>query len=149
MSRALRFDHFGPPAEALQLVDVPQPNPGPGQVRLRLTHRAINPSDLLTVSGHYGRLPTLPAVPGFEAVGRIDALGEGVSGWQIGQRAIPRGGGGTWQEEIIVNAAQLLPVAEGVPDQSPAQVIGNPVTAILPNTSSSTSRTIPRSRNHG
>ena len=90
MSRALRFDHFGPPAEALQLVDVPQPNPGPGQVRLRLTHRAINPSDLLTVSGHYGRLPTLPAVPGFEAVGRIDALGEGVTGWQIGQRAIPR-----------------------------------------------------------
>ncbi len=129
MSRALRFEQFGPPAEALKLVDVPQANPGPGQVRLRLSHRAINPSDLYTVSGHYGRLPTLPAVPGFEAVGRIAALGEGVTGWQIGQRAIPLSSGGTWQEEVLVNVAQLLPVAEGVPDQSAAQFVVNPVTA--------------------
>lgn len=129
MPRALRFEEFGPPADALQLVDVPQLSPGPGQVRVRLSHRAINPSDLLTVSGHYGRLPTLPAVPGFEAVGRIDALGEGVAGWQLGQRAIPLGSSGTWQEEIVTNAAQLLPVADGVPDQSAAQFIVNPVTA--------------------
>ncbi len=129
MPRALQFETFGPPADVLKLVDLPQLDPGPGQVRLRLTHRSINPSDLVTVSGHYGRLPTLPAVPGFEAVGRIDALGDGVTGWQVGQRAIPLGSGGTWQEEILINAAQLLPVAEGVADQSAAQFVVNPVTA--------------------
>lgn len=129
MPRALQFDQFGPPAEMLNLVDMPRLDPGPGQVRLRLSHRSINPSDLLTVSGQYGRLPSLPAVPGFEAVGRINALGDGVTGWQIGQRAIPLGAGGAWQEEILVNAAQLLPVADSVPDRSAAQFVVNPVTA--------------------
>ena len=129
MPRALRFERFGSPAEALQLVDVPQIDPGPGQVRLRLTYRPINPSDLVTVSGHYGRLPTLPAVPGFEGVGVVDALGEGVTGWQIGQRAIPMSAGGTWQEEVVLGASQLLPVADGVSDQSAAQFVVNPVTA--------------------
>ena len=78
--RAIRFSRFGPPAEVLSLEELPLPEPGPGQVRLRLTHRSINPSDLLTVSGEYGRLPRLPATPGFEAVGRVEALGEGVRG---------------------------------------------------------------------
>ena len=54
--RAIRFEQFGPPAEVLRLAELPTPEPGPGKARLRLTHRPINPSDLLTVSGEYGRL---------------------------------------------------------------------------------------------
>ena len=59
--RVLRFEKFGPPADVLHLEDLPTPQPRPNQVRLRLTYRPINPSDLLTISGEYGRLPRLPA----------------------------------------------------------------------------------------
>ena len=127
--RAIRFHQFGPPAEVLHLEDVPDEEPGPGQVRLRLTHRSINPSDLLTVSGHYGRLPRLPATPGLEGVGRVEALGEGVAGWRAGDRVIPLGAAGTWRESVIVNSAQLLPVPDAVGDETAAQFVVNPITA--------------------
>ncbi|CUS04614.2 Alcohol dehydrogenase, zinc-binding domain protein [Candidatus Promineifilum breve] len=127
--RAIRFSRFGPPAEVLSLEELPLPEPGPGQVRLRLTHRSINPSDLLTVSGEYGRLPRLPATPGFEAVGRVEALGEGVRGLPIGTRVVPLGVGGTWAESATAAAALLLPVPEAVSDAAAAQFVVNPVTA--------------------
>lgn len=127
--RALRFEKFGPPADVLHLEDLPLPQPRSNQVRLRLTHRPINPSDLLTISGEYGRLPRLPATPGFEAVGRVEALGDEVTGWNTGARVVPLTGGGTWCESIVVNAAALVPVPDNVSDQAAAQLIANPVTA--------------------
>ncbi len=128
-ARVLRFHHFGPPAEVLQLEHQPVEEPGPGQVRLRLSHRPINPSDLLTIAGQYGRLPRLPAIPGLEGAGRVEALGEGVRGWRVGDRAIPLGAGGTWRESQLVAAAGLLPVPNTVDDATAAQFVVNPVTA--------------------
>ncbi len=127
--RAIRFHHFGPPGKVLQLEELPDEQPGPGQVRLRLTHRSINPSDLLTINGHYGRLPRLPATPGLEGAGRVDALGAGVTGWGVGDRAIPLGAAGTWRESLVVAANQLLPVPDAVGDETAAQFVVNPVTA--------------------
>lgn len=127
--RAIRFERFGPPAEVLSLTEMPPPEPGPGQVRLRLSHRPINPSDLLTVSGEYGRLPRLPATPGFEAVGRVESLGDGVRGWEVGARAVPLSAGGTWCDSIVADAAYLLPVPDAVSDAAAAQFVVNPVTA--------------------
>ena len=75
--KALVFDRFGEPSEVLQLQNVPLAEPGPGQVRVRMLASPINPSDLLMVRGQYGRLPTLPATPGFEGVGVIEAAGPG------------------------------------------------------------------------
>ncbi len=102
--RAIRFDRFGPPAEVLYLTDWPVPEPGPGQVRLRLTHRPINPSDLLTVSGEYGSLPRLPATPGFEGVGRVEALGEGTRGLAAGKVELKERRTGN-REELSAEAA--------------------------------------------
>ena len=127
--RAIRFERFGPPAEVLHLMDVPAPEPGPGQVRLRLTHRPINPSDLLTVSGEYGALPRLPATPGFEGVGRVEALGEGTRGIAPGMRVVPLSAGGTWRESAVADAAMLVPVPDAVSDAAAAQFVVNPVTA--------------------
>ena len=130
--RAIQFSQFGLPIDVLNLVDLPLPEPGPGQVRLRLTHRPINPSDFSTIRGEYGRLPQLPAVPGLEGTGTIDALGTGVSGLQIGQRVIPLGiSTGSWAEYGLANAALLLPVPDGLPDQTAAQFLANPVSAWL------------------
>lgn len=127
---AIQFAQFGEPTTVLSLTDLPIPEPGPGEVRLRLTHRPINPSDLETIRGRYGRLPKLPATPGLEATGVVDALGEGVTGFQVGQRVIPMGlRGGTWAEYGIASGQWLIPVADGVSDETAAQFLGNPVTA--------------------
>ncbi len=127
--RRVEFSAFGEPAEVLRVTEVPEPDVPAGKVRIRLTHRPINPSDMSTVRGLYGRLPKLPGTPGLEGMGVIDALGEGVSKWQVGQRVVPLGIPGTWQEMIIAGATAVLPVPKEVSDQTAAQFVVNPVTA--------------------
>jgi len=69
----------------LRVVERPISEPGPGQVRIRVEACGICHTDAATISGAYPGL-TLPRVPGHEVVGRIEALGSGVSRWKIGQR---------------------------------------------------------------
>src|SRR5262245_48328087 len=69
----------------LRVVERQVAEPGPGQVRIRVEACGICHSDAATVTGTYPGL-TLPRVPGHEVVGRIEALGSGVSKWKIGQR---------------------------------------------------------------
>jgi len=69
----------------LRIVERPVSEPGPGQVRIRVEACGICHTDAATVMGAYPGL-TLPRVPGHEVVGRIEALGAGVSRWKIGQR---------------------------------------------------------------
>jgi D-arabinose 1-dehydrogenase-like Zn-dependent alcohol dehydrogenase len=69
----------------LELVERPIAEPGAGQVRIRIEACGICHTDAATVTGAYPGL-TLPRVPGHEVVGRIEALGSGVSKWKIGQR---------------------------------------------------------------
>src|SRR5580698_4493123 len=69
----------------LRLVERPIKEPGPGQVRIRVEACGVCHSDAATVMGIWPGL-TLPRVPGHEVVGRIEALGTGVTKWKIGQR---------------------------------------------------------------
>ncbi|HET8999798.1 MAG TPA: alcohol dehydrogenase catalytic domain-containing protein, partial [bacterium] len=69
----------------LRVVERPIPEPGVGQVRIRVEACGVCHTDAATVMGIYPGL-TLPRVPGHEVVGRIEALGSGVSRWKIGQR---------------------------------------------------------------
>src|SRR5262245_10237125 len=69
----------------LRVVERPVSEPGFGQVRIRVEACGICHTDSATVTGMYPGL-TLPRVPGHEVVGRIEALGAGVSRWKIGQR---------------------------------------------------------------
>src|SRR5580700_7935790 len=69
----------------LRVVERTIPEPGAGQVRIRVEACGICHTDASTVSGIYPGL-SLPRVPGHEVVGRIEALGKGVSRWRVGQR---------------------------------------------------------------
>src|SRR5438105_15605098 len=94
--KALVFESYGEPTQVLQLREVPLPEPGRNQLRVHMLASPINPSDLLTVRGDYGRTAPLPATPGYEGVGVIDAVGPGlfklVRGLRPGRRvAVPSG----------------------------------------------------------
>lgn len=127
--KSVRFYEFGNPAELLRVEDVPQPEPGANQVLVRMRARPINPSDLLTVRGFYGALPKLPATPGLEGMGEVAAVGEGVTNLRAGQRVIPLGVGGTWQEYLLADPMQLIPVPDSISNQTAAQFVVNPLTA--------------------
>ncbi len=127
--RSLRFEQFGVPAEVLRLTDIPTPTPKAGEVLVRMRARGINPSDLLQVRGLYGVLPRLPATGGQEGMGVVEAVGEGVETVRPGQRVIPLGVIGTWQEYLTAPAAQLIPVPDSMSDGAAAQFVVNPLTA--------------------
>jgi NADPH:quinone reductase len=134
--RALVFERFGDPADVLQLRDVPLPEPGPGEVRVRMRASPINPSDIMVVRGGYGRLPSLPATPGFEGVGLIDAVGRGwlakLRGLRPGRRvAVLNAAGGNWQEAVVIPARQAVPVPDELPDEQVASFFVNPATALV------------------
>jgi propanol-preferring alcohol dehydrogenase len=84
MKRTYRAVEVSAPGN-LHLVERPIVEPGAGQVRIRVEACGICHTDAATVTGTYPGL-TLPRVPGHEVVGRIEALGSGVSRWKIGQR---------------------------------------------------------------
>lgn len=128
--RALVHDSFGDPAEVLAVREVPLPEPGPGQVRVRLVASPIHNHDLWTVRGTYGYKPELPARSGTEAVGVVDALGEGVTTLALGQRVATGGTFGAWAEYFTAPAAGLIPVPEGLPDETAAQLVSMPFSAI-------------------
>ena len=129
--RALRFHETGDPLQALRLEEAPMPQPGPGEVRLRMLARPINPSDLLQVQGVYGRKPPLPATAGLEGLGVVDAVGEGVRGWSIGQRALPMGAQGTWADQLVTPASNLYAVPDALSEDQACQAVVNPLTAWL------------------
>jgi len=122
---------FGEPAEVLALGDSPIPQPGPGEVRIKTLLASIHNHDLWTVRGRYGYKPTLPAIGGSEAVGIVEALGEGVQGITIGQRVMAASVHGTWAEYFIAPARMVIPVPDGIADEAAAQLIAMPLSALM------------------
>src|SRR4051794_20632989 len=118
---AVVCDRWGDPEEVLHLGDVPEPTPGRGEVRVRMLASPINPSDLLMVRGQYGRQPPLPATPGFEGVGVVEA-GSGLLARRVmGRRVAVLGGTtGNWQEKVVIPARQAVPVPRELSDEQAA-----------------------------
>ncbi len=128
--RALVQHQFGDPAEVLAVEEVELPEPGPGQVRLKVVLSPIHNHDLWTVSGNYGFKPEMPARAGTEALGTVDALGEGVEGLAVGQRVVSASTFGVWAEYVVVPARAVVPVPDAVTDEAAAQLVSMPVSAI-------------------
>ena len=121
---------FGNPVEVLQAGERPLPYPGEGEVRIRTLLSPIHNHDLWTVRGQYGYKPQLPAIGGSEAVGIVDALGEGVEGIAVGQRVAAASVHGTWAEYFIAPSLLVVPMPDAIPDQAAAQLIAMPFSAI-------------------
>jgi NADPH2:quinone reductase len=129
--RAVVAATMGEPSDVLHLQTCPIPEPGPGQVRIRVTAVPVEASDLHTIRGRYGFTPEFPTVPGIECVGVIDELGAGTDGLTIGQRVVTIGVRGTWQEYVVADSGQVLPVPAGMSTSTAAQVLSNPLTAVI------------------
>lgn len=129
--RSVVANTVGEPSEVLHIETRPIPRPGPGQVRIRVISVPVEASDLHTIRGRYGFTPKFPTVPGIESVGVIDELGSGTGGLTIGQRVCTIGVTGTWQEYLVVDAERVLPVPNAMTNSTAAQLLSNPLTAVI------------------
>lgn len=129
--KSIVYEQFGEPADVLRLTEEKEPTPGRGEVRVRVLASPINPSDLMTIRGVYGRRPTLPATPGYEGVGVVEAAGPGLYGRMlVGRRvAFLNGETGNWREKTIASARQCVPLSDAIPLEQAAMFFVNPVTA--------------------
>ena len=100
--------------DALVLDDVPSPEPAAGEVRIAVAAAGVNRADVMQRMGHYPPPPGAPAYPGLEVSGTVDALGDGVTGWAVGDEVCALLAGGGYAEQVCVAAGQLLPVPRGV-----------------------------------
>ncbi|SHF23821.1 NADPH:quinone reductase [Kaistia soli DSM 19436] len=129
--RAAIHETFGDPAEVLKAGERPMPEPGAGEIRVRLVLSPIHNHDLWTVRGDYGYKPTLPAIGGTEALGIVDALGEGVSAPPIGTRVVIAGVNGVWAEYFLAPAARAIPLPDAIDDATACQLIAMPLSALM------------------
>jgi NADPH2:quinone reductase len=91
----------------------------------------VEASDLHTIRGRYGFTPQFPTVPGIESLGVVDEIGSDADGLTVGQRVITVGVAGTWQEYVVADADRVLPVPAGMSDSTAAQILSNPLTAVI------------------
>ena len=112
MKAVLSKETGGP--ETLVVEDIETPTPGKGEVLIDVAACAINFPDTLIIRDMYQFKPPRPFAPGGEISGTIEALGEGVEGFAVGDRVICGVGNGGLQEKVAVAAARLFKVPDGI-----------------------------------
>ena len=100
--------------EVLTVTEIADPEIGPGEVLLDVVAAGLNRADLLQRQGFYPPPPGASDVIGMECSGTVAAVGEGVTGWSVGDPACALLAGGGYAERVAVPAGQLMPVPDGV-----------------------------------
>ena len=103
-----------PGPENMEWAQVPTPTPASGEVRVAVKAVGMNRADLLQRQGLYPPPPGVSETMGLEVCGTIDALGDDVDGWQMGDEVVALLAGGGYAEQVIVPAGQLLHMPDGV-----------------------------------
>lgn len=114
--------HFKPGGvEVLEILERPTPEPGPGELRIRIVVSGVNPTDIDARKSRAGKVQHFrePHVPGQDGAGIVDALGEGVRQFSVGDRvwvwdAAYRRHEGTSQEYLVIPAANAVSLADAV-----------------------------------
>ncbi|WP_407358812.1 NADP-dependent oxidoreductase [Microbacterium sp. LTA6] len=115
--KAVRFHEVGGP-EVLQFEEIEQPVPASGQVRVRVAASAFSAADNGMRAGFLPIPLTLPHVPGYDVSGTVDAIGEGVEGFALGDAVIgflPMGEDGGAAEYVLAPVDALVPAPTRVP----------------------------------
>ena len=101
-------------ADALVLAEVPAPEPAPGEVRIRVAAAGVNRADVMQRRGFYDPPPGSSPYPGLEVSGTVDAVGDGVAQWSVGDEVCALLVGGGYAEQVCVPQGQVLPVPAGL-----------------------------------
>ncbi|WP_201528474.1 zinc-binding dehydrogenase [Psychrobacter frigidicola] len=129
--RSASYNEFGKPSDVLSVGDTTIPEPKSNEIRIKTILAPIHNHDLATVRGQYGYKPELPAIGGSEAVGVIDALGDDVEGFKVGQRVSAANCHETWAEFFIAPAKLVFAVPDELKDEMAAQLIAMPLSALM------------------
>jgi NADPH:quinone reductase-like Zn-dependent oxidoreductase len=108
-SRAVQYARYGGP-EVLEIVEREDPQPGPGQVRLAVRAASVNPIDWKLRSGGMASsdAPEQPVVAGIDLAGTVEAVGEGVSAFGVGDEVLGNAAGGAYAEKALADASGLV-----------------------------------------
>src|SRR6218665_1939097 len=114
MARAIVYTEVGSP-DVLHLPEIPAPSPSAGEVVVRIEAAGVNPIDAKIRAGKRPSPPIVePRRVGFDAAGGIDALGEGVDAFTVGDRVAIRDTVGTYASKLAVAEANLAPLPDSV-----------------------------------
>lgn len=130
--RVIEIEGGSGPAEALKIAERPDPVAGPGQVLIRVRAAGVNRPDLLQRAGAYPPPPGASDILGLEIAGEVEAIGEGVTRWAVGDRVCALLGGGGYAELAVVNARHVLPIPEGL-DYVQAAVLPETIFTVFAN----------------
>jgi NADPH:quinone reductase len=111
MKALLSHEPGGP--DTLRLDELPDPVPGKGELLVRVRAAAINFPDTLIIEDKYQFKPPRPFAPGGEIAGEVEAVGEGVEGWSVGDRLIAVPGWGGMAEKVVINARAAYRLPDG------------------------------------
>ncbi len=111
--KAIRLSEIGEPTR-LELVDLEPPAPRAGQVRLKVMAAGVNFAEVLIRRGLYLPMPKLPLIPGADAAGVIDALGEGVADFSPGQRVVATVAQGAYAQYVVAPTSSVVPLPDDI-----------------------------------
>ncbi len=123
---AIRVHQLGGP-EVLQIDDIPVPAPDRGQLRIRVEAAGVNFIDTYLRSGLYK--VGLPFLPGMEAAGVVTAMGEGVTGFHLGDRVATTHAMGAYAAETLVPADKAMAIPAGLDTRTAAALLSQGLTA--------------------
>ena len=98
--------------QKLELHEIGKPSPGPGQVLIRVHAAGVNRPDLIQRAGKYPPPPGAPETLGLEVSGVVEAVGDGVTRWQSGNRVCALVPGGGYAEYAVAHEGSTMPIPE-------------------------------------
>ncbi len=120
--------HYGGP-EALQVIEEECPEPKPGEVRIRVLAAGVALPDIMAREGIHPETPKVPFTPGWDLVGVVDRLGDGVTEIELGQTVAAMPISGAYAEFVCLPQEQLIPVPSGLGAAEAVSLILNYITA--------------------
>lgn len=120
--------HYGGP-DALQVVEEACPEPKKGEVRVRVLAAGVSLPDVMMREGIHPETPSLPFTPGWDLVGVVDRVGDGVSGIETGQMVAALPIHGAYAEFVCLPHRDLVPVPSGLDAAEAVSLVLNYVTA--------------------